>query len=205
VSEITQLIVHKLPLIRGGRLLQSEITFSVAAGNILSVHGPNGAGKTSLLRAIAGLLDVRPGCITFRMSPEGTVANPEERISRIGWFGHQDGVKRQLSLSENLRFFGRYNRSSEDIDAALDALGLGQLRDLPAQFLSHGQRRRLAFARLLVVRRSLWLLDEPTASMDEKGKACVREQISDHCRSGGIVVAASHENLGLDSAMVELQ
>lgn len=203
--EVAELVVHKLPLIRGGRLLQSEISFSVAAGKVLSVHGPNGAGKTSLLRAIAGLLEVRPGCITFRMSPEGNVTNAEERISRIGWFGHQDGVKRQLSLLENLRFFGRYNRSPGDIDAALDALGLEKLRDLPAQFLSHGQRRRLAFARLLVVRRSLWLLDEPMASMDEKGRTCVREQISGHCRSGGIVVVASHENLGLESATVELE
>lgn len=204
MSEIAELIVHKLPLMRGGRLLQSQVSFSVAAGNILSVHGPNGAGKTSLLRAIAGLLEVPHGCIRFRMSPEGIVANPEERIFRIGWFGHQDGIKGQLSLAENLQFFASYNRSSENIEEALAMLGLSRLRDLPAQFLSHGQRRRLAFARLLVVRRPIWLLDEPTASMDERGRACVREQIRDHCHRGGIVVAASHENLGPDIASVEL-
>lgn len=205
MSEIANLIVDKLPLTRGGRLLQSEISFAVAAGEILSVHGPNGAGKTSLLRAIAGFLEVPDGSIRFRMNPDGTVANAEERVSNVGWFGHQDGVKRQLSLSENLRFFSRYNRSSENIEGALVALGLGQLRDLPAQFLSHGQRRRLAFARLLVTRRPLWLLDEPMASLDEKGKACVRDQIEHHCRRGGIVVAASHESLELAGTSFELQ
>src|SRR5205807_9422706 len=116
----------------------------------------------------------------FRMSPKGTVANGEERLSQIGWFGHQDGVKRQLSVFENLRFFRQYNRSSANIEKALDALGLAHLRDLPAQFLSYGQRRRLAFARLLVVPKSLWLLDEPMASMDEKAKECVRRQILNH-------------------------
>lgn len=186
-------------------MLQPEISLSIAAGEICCIHGRNGAGKTSLLRAIAGLLEVPHGCIRFRLSSGDTVANPEDRLCQIGWFGHQDGVKRQLSLLENLRFFSLYNRGSENIDEALGALGLDQLRDLPAQFLSHGQRRRLAFARLLVVRRSLWLLDEPTASMDEKGKACVREQIRDHCCRGGIVVAASHEDLGLNGTSVELE
>ncbi|HLY06645.1 MAG TPA: heme ABC exporter ATP-binding protein CcmA [Rhizomicrobium sp.] len=205
MSAIAALIVNNLPLTRGGRLIQAEINLSIAAGEIVAVHGPNGAGKTSLLRAIAGLLEVPQGSVIFRMEPDETVANAEERLSRTGWFGHLDGVKRQLSLTENLRFFRRYNRSSEEVEAALDAVGLGQLRDLPAQFLSHGQRRRLAFARLLVVPRSLWLLDEPMASMDEKGKACVREQIRDHCGRGGIVVAASHESLGLEGASVELQ
>jgi len=205
VSKIAALIVNTLPLTRGGRLLRSGISFSVSAGEILFVYGPNGAGKTSLLRAIAGLLEVPDGSIRFRMCPEGVIANAEERIRKIGWFGHQDGVKQQLSLSENLRFHSRYNHASGDIEQALAALGLSQLRDLPAQFLSHGQRRRLAFARLLVVPRSLWLLDEPLASMDDKGKTCIRRQIQDHCRNGGIVVAASHEPLGLNGASVELE
>lgn len=205
MSAVTKLIVGRFPLKRGGRLLQTDISFSVAAGEILVVQGPNGAGKTSLLRAIAGFLEVPDGSIRFCVEPEGSVGVAEERLSRIGWFGHQDGVKRQLSLYENLRFFARYNRSQESIERALDSLGLAPLRDLPAQFLSHGQRRRLAFARLLVVPRSLWLLDEPMASLDEKGKACVRREIDSHCRNGGIVVAASHESLGLAGATVGLE
>lgn len=205
MSEIADLIVNQLPLTRGGRLLQPEISFSVAAGEMLSVHGPNGAGKTSLLRAIAGLLEVPDGCISFRMDPSEIIIDAEERVGKIGWFGHQDGVKRQLSSFENLQFYRRFNRSSEAIEEALAVLGLSQLRDLPTQFLSHGQRRRLAFARLLVMPRSLWLLDEPMASMDERGRTEVRRQIHNHCSNGGIVVAVSHEPLGLNGASVELE
>jgi heme exporter protein A len=186
-------------------LLQPEIGFSVSAGETLSVHGPNGAGKTSLLRAIAGLLDVPYGCISFRMCPGGILANAEERIAGIGWLGHQDGVKSQLSLLENLRFHCQYNRSPGKAEDALATLGLGHLRDLPAQYLSHGQRRRLAFARLLVVPRSLWLLDEPFSAIDSKGKECIRRQIQEHCKKGGIVVAATHEPLGLEGASLELE
>lgn len=205
MAAIAELRVDSLPLTRGGRQLQSELSFGVSAGQVLSVRGPNGAGKTSLLRAIAGLLDAPDGCICFRMLPEGVIASAEERIGKIGWFGHQDGVKRQLSVVENLRFFAQYNLTSTPVEGALAALGLLHLRDLPAQFLSHGQRRRLAFARLLVARRSLWLLDEPMTSMDEESRACIRRQVQGHCQNGGIVVATSHESLGLEDASVVLK
>lgn len=204
VSEIAELIVSELPLSRGGRVLQPALTFSLSAGEFLSVHGPNGAGKTSLLRAIAGLLEVPHGSIVFRLSHAGIIANSEERLPKIGWFGHQEGVKRQLSVYENTKFFGQYNHSEANIEEALDALGLIEVRDILAQFLSHGQRRRLAFARLLVVSRPLWLLDEPMTSLDEKAKHCVRAQIVRHCRRGGIVVAASHEELGINGASIDL-
>ena len=205
MSSIAELLVRNLPLIRGGRLLQPDIAFCVSAGEILAIHGPNGAGKTSLLRAIAGLLEVPNGCIAFRMYPDGIIANPEERVGRVGWFGHQDGVKRQLSVFENLQFHGRYNRIVGGAEGALASVGLGRLRDVPAQYLSYGQRRRLAFARLLVVPRPLWLLDEPLSAIDGEGKECIRRHIQEHCDKGGIVVAAMHEPLGLESALVELK
>jgi heme exporter protein A len=186
-------------------VLQPDINFSVSAGEILSVHGPNGVGKTSLLRAIAGLLDVPCGCISFRMRPDGIVANPEERIGAIGWFGHHDGIKNQLSLLENLLFHCHYNCSSGKAENALATVDLRRLRDLPAQYLSHGQRRRLAFARLLVVPRSLWLMDEPFSAIDAGGKVCFQQQIQKHCKDGGIVVAATHEPLGVEGASLELE
>ena len=169
------------------------------------MHGPNGVGKTSLLRAIAGFLEVPEGSVSFRLDPQEVVTSAEERIGKIGWFGHHDGVKQQLSLLENLEFFCRYNRCSGAVEEALAVLGLSHLRDLPAQFISHGQRKRLAFARLLIVPRALWLLDEPLTSLDEKGKACVRQQIDEHCRNGGLVVAATHEPIGLSGALLELE
>ena len=197
--------MKRLALVRGGRLLQPQLSFSVPAGELLSVGGPNGVGKTSLLRAIAGLLDVSCGCVSFRMCPNGTIDNPEERIAAIGWFGHLDGIKNQLSLLENLLFHGRYNRSSADAENALTTVDLHHLRDLPAQYLSHGQRRRLAFSRLLVVPRALWLIDEPFLAIDAEGKACFRRQIRKHCKEGGIVVAATHEPLGLEGMSLDLE
>ena len=202
---VSELSVARLPLARGGRLLQADISFCVCAGETLSVHGPNGAGKTSLLRAIAGLLDVPYGCVSFRMGPDIVLANPEDRIGTIGWLGHQDGVKGQLSLRENLQFHCRYNDSSGNTEDALATLNLGHLRDVPARYLSHGQRRRLAFARLLVVPRSLWLMDEPFSAIDAEAKACFRRQVQEHCENGGIVVAATHEPLGVQGASLELQ
>ena len=202
---ISELVVRNLALTRGGRLLQADIGFSVSAGETLSLHGRNGAGKSSLLRAIAGLLETPRGAIFFRMPSDAIVVDPEERIGKVGWLGHQDGVKRQLSLIENLEFHGRYNRSLGSAEEALKLLGLHHLRDLPAQYLSQGQTRRLAFARLLVAPRPLWLLDEPFSAVDAKGKECMRRQIFNHCNSGGIVVAATHEPLGVEGASFVLE
>jgi heme exporter protein A len=205
VPAILELVAKNLALTRGGRLLQPDIGFSLSAGETLSLHGPNGAGKTSLLRAIAGLLEVPPGAIFFRMRPDGIVVDPEERIGKVGWLGHLDGIKRQLSPMENLQFHGRYNRGSGSAEEALTLLGLRHLRDLPAQYLSHGEKRRLAFARLLVAPRSLWLLDEPFSAVDAKGRDCMRRQIFEHCNKGGLVVAATHEPLGVEGASLVLQ
>jgi heme exporter protein A len=205
VSTISELLVENLALRRGGRLLQPDLSFSVPAGEMLAVRGPNGAGKTSLLRAIAGLLEIPSGSITFRTYPDGTIADPEERLGRVGWLGHQDGIKSQLTLLENLLFHCRYNKSQGSAEEALDVLGLARFRHLPAQYLSHGQRRRLAFARLMVVPKSLWLLDEPFSAIDQKGKEFIRQQIEEHCGKGGIVVAATHEPLYPDGGSLELQ
>jgi heme exporter protein A len=205
VSLIAELLVKSLPLVRGGRVLQRDISFSVSAGEILSIRGPNGVGKTSLLRAIAGLLAIPDDCIIFRLHPNGIAAHPEERRANVGWLGHLDGVKRQLSLRENLQFHYRYNRGSGGVREALAAFGLGHLQELPAQYLSYGQRRRLAFARLLVDARWLWLLDEPMSAIDSTGKECIRRHIQEHCGKGGMVVAAVHEPLGVETASLELE
>src|SRR5439155_17742658 len=138
---IAELTVKDLALMRGGRMLQAEITFCLSAGETLSVCGPNGAGKTSLLRALAGMLDVPCGCIVFRTYRHGIVANAEERIARIGWLGHQDGVKGQLTLLEILRTHSENDSGAGNTEGALASLGLSHLRHLPAQYLSHGQRR----------------------------------------------------------------
>jgi heme exporter protein A len=204
VNWLAQLEAENLLLMRGGRRVQHDLGFRAAAGETLAITGRNGAGKTSLLRAIAGLLEPRAGEIRFRL-PEGTIVSAaEDRGLFVGWIGHQDGVKPQLTPFEHLKFYLSYERRSGDIDAALARFGLGRYRDLPAQYLSAGQRRRLAFARLLLAARPLWLLDEPFSALDGEGKDFVRTLIERHCAAGGIVVAATHEPLGVTGDALEL-
>lgn len=183
--------VSNLTGVRGGRTLFRGLSFSVEAGRALSLEGANGAGKTSLLRMLAGFLAPADGAIRF-----GDVADGEERGKLVGWLGHHDAVKSQMSVRENLRFFAHLYGS--DIGDALDALGLARLAELPGQYLSAGQRKRVALARLKLGKRPLWLMDEPLASLDAAGKKIAADLVTSHCASGGIAVIATHEPLGID-------
>ena len=175
--------------VRGQRALFAGVNFSLAAGQMLSVEGPNGAGKTSLLRMIAGFLRPVAGTILLRKDGE-EIADAEERGKFIGWLGHLDAVKPQLSAREQLAFFARLY--------AMRAFGLMPLAELPGQYLSAGQKRRLALARLQLSVRPLWLLDEPLAALDVAGKRLVAETVAAHCASGGMVIAATHDALGVE-------
>ncbi len=188
----------KLALERGGRELFHALSFRAGPGDVISVEGPNGAGKTSLLRLLAGFLQQASGTIALATSAGGEIADPEERSVFVGWLGHQDGVKPQLTPFETLAFFSQFYGVEGDIAAALAEVGLSRARDLPAQYLSAGQKKRVALARLKLSGRPLWLLDEPLASLDTDGKALAAKFIEDHRRAGGIAIAATHEALGID-------
>ena len=187
---------EKLALARGAHVLFRDLSFDVSAGETLSVEGPNGVGKTSLLRALAGLLEPRAGTLALRTGTGNVVAEPEERAQFVGWLGHLDGIKPQLTPHENLRFFARF-LGSGDVDSALDRMGLQRVRDLPAQYLSAGQKKRLAFARLTMGERPLWLLDEPLSSLDAAARSLVGQLVAVHCATGGIAIAATHESIGV--------
>jgi heme exporter protein A len=204
VDQITELEVENLVLVRGGRRVQDGLNCRVAGGQTLVVTGRNGAGKTSLLRALAGFLEPRAGEIRLRLESGVIISNGDERGPFMGWIGHHDGVKPQLTPFEHLKFHLAFDGHAGDPDAALKQCGLWALRDLPAQYLSAGQRRRLAFARLMLADRPLWLLDEPFSALDAEGKVFVRRLIERHAASGGIVIAATHEPLGVEGATLEL-
>ena len=189
--------LRDLSCIRGQRVLFRGLNVAVAAGKALSVEGPNGAGKTSLLRMIAGFLRPAAGEIRVR-TKGGEIADAEERGKFVGWFGHQDAVKPQLSVREQLEFWARLYRSAQSPGGVIEAFGLSSLAELPGQYLSAGQKRRLAFARLQLCSRPLWLLDEPLAALDAAGKVLVANAVAAHCASGGIVLAATHEALGIE-------
>jgi heme exporter protein A len=188
-----RIAVSGLACSRGGRLLFEGLSFTLGAGEALAVTGPNGVGKTTLIRAIAGF--VRPDSGTIRLDGMG----PETSLPQSAHFlGHRDGLRAALTVRENLALapslLGGSGASTPD---AAERLALGRLLDLPVGVLSAGQRRRVALARLLVAPRPLWLLDEPTASLDAGSQQTTAAIMAEHVAAGGIVVAATHLRLGL--------
>lgn len=190
-----------LACIRGGRQVFSRINFSVAAGHALVLTGPNGAGKSSLLRMIAGLIRPAGGAITF--DGGDTELSVGEQAHYVG---HVDPLKPALTVKENLSFWARFLNGkaaaglADVIERSLAATALADLGDLPAGYLSAGQRRRLSLARVLAAPRPIWLLDEPTAALDDASQGRLRQLMLDHLGGGGIVVAATHGPLGLEAA-----
>jgi len=189
-----RLVAEGLICVRGGRTVFEDVIFSAASGQSLCVTGRNGAGKSSLLRQIAGLVRIAGGTITLEDGdPEGSIAEQAHYV------GHSDALKASLTVRENLAFWTSYLGGDDaHVDDALGALDLGGLADLPAAYLSAGQRRRLSIARLLAVRRPLWLLDEPTSALDVPAHQRFAELMRDHLLGGGIIVAAVHGAIGLD-------
>lgn len=212
---LRSLTAENLTCLRGNRLVFRDVGFRVEAGQVLSLEGPNGAGKSSLLRMIAGFLAPASGSI-WLSSDKGEVRDGEERGQYAGWLGHHDAAKPQLSPRETLQFFRRLYLSQPNplnveavvdqhgVQAVLDHVGLGKAADLPCQYLSAGQKKRLSLARLILGARPLWLLDEPFAALDAAGKALVADLIKARCAAGCIVIAATHEPLGMESARLQL-
>jgi len=206
---ITTLTAEKLTVQRGSRRLVEGLSFTVKAGQALALEGANGAGKTSLLRLIADFLPAAAGAVTL-LQDGREISEPEERGRFVGWLGHHDALKASFTVSEQLTFFGKLNGRSGDgttlLEQAhlLEQIGLTRQAELPCRYLSAGQRRRLALARLLLTGRPLWLLDEPFAALDTAGKALVARLIALHCGQGGIVLAATHEPLGLGNEVLRL-
>ena len=185
----------KLSCVRGGRTLFADLSFGVAAGQALLVMGPNGAGKTTLLRTIAGLLHPAAG----RVFMEGGA--PDETLSeQCHYVGHPNAIKTSLTVAENAAFWSRFLGNGGADQTALETFGLAALSDIPAGYLSAGQKRRLGLARLLLADRPLWLLDEPTSSLDQAGQETLTTAVNAHLTRGGMVVAATHMPLGFAKA-----
>jgi heme exporter protein A len=199
---ISSLTAENLACARGDRTLFDGLNFRVSAGQALAVEGANGAGKTSLLRLIAGFLAPAAGRILVKAAT-GENDDAEERGKSIGWLGHQDGLKPQLSVREQLDFFCSLYGTKAD-GAVLEQVGLARQADLPCRYLSAGQKRRLGLARLMASTRPLWLLDEPFAALDTSGQRLIAHLMARHCGEGGIIIAATHEPLGLGNEILRL-
>jgi heme exporter protein A len=181
---------------RGGRDVFAGLSFAVASGEVLTVTGRNGAGKSSLLRTIVGLVRLAQG----KLGLEG--GDPELTIAeQAHYLGHQDALKPSLTAAENLRFWTDFlGTQAVDIHPALSAVGLDELADLPAAYLSAGQRRRLSIARLVAVKRPIWLLDEPTSTLDASAQHRLAGLMRTHLSEGGLIMAATHGGIELEGA-----
>lgn len=179
---------NQLACERGGRIVFEELSFSAAAGRMLVLRGPNGAGKTSLLRLIAGLAEPAGGSLTM------SGLETEDLPASVHFVAHQDAIKLHLTVEENLRFWDGF-LGGGDIDSALAAMNLTPLRAFQAQRLSAGQKRRLCLARLALVHRPVWLLDEPTVGLDTNSQELLATLMGAHLKDGGIIIASTHINL----------
>lgn len=183
-----RLEARDLSIARGGLRVLSGVSFALEAGQALVLRGPNGIGKTTLLRTIAGLQPPLAGQVD--LPPESLV-----------YAGHSDGIKPTLTVTENLNFWAQVF-GQKDITAALEGFDLTALADRPAGLLSAGQKRRLGLARLLVTGRPIWVLDEPTVSLDTQAVEMFAGVIRTHLTGGGAALLATHIDLGLPEAEV---
>ncbi len=177
---------------KGQRVLIADLSYSIAAGDLVHLRGPNGCGKTSLLRCASGLAEPTGGDVLTQGKPIRTKRQSYSRM--LSWCGHRDGLKSDLSIRENLRSFDSLRGfAGTNCEAALMAMGVADLEDLPVRVLSAGQRRRVALARALSSPAQIWLLDEPFTNLDQASIKRLKQTIEAHCEAGGVCVFASHD------------
>ena len=196
-----QLAAETLAARRGDDLIFVNISFRLMEGDALVLTGRNGSGKSTLLRVVAGFLGPEKGSVTFTDSGGRTDRRPSE-VSH--YLGHRNAMKNELTVAENLEFWRSFlndgsQATTASIEDAAEAVGLGGVTHLPFGYLSAGQQRRFAFAKLLVANRPIWILDEPTAALDTNADRLFSALIGEHQRKGGIVLAATHQSLGLSN------
>jgi heme exporter protein A len=185
---------------RGLRDVFRGVAFDLAAGDALVLTGPNGSGKSSLLRVLAGLTPAAAGQVLW--SGKGVGEDPDGHRARLSYLGHADAVKPALTAAENLAFWIALGGAEAPgrRDRALERFGLARLADMPARYLSAGQRRRLSLARVAALPRALWLLDEPSVGLDEQAQGALVAAVEEHRQAGGIAVVSTHAPLALAGA-----
>lgn len=197
-----QLSVNNLCCIRGERRLFEGLVFTLSPRQVLLVEGSNGSGKTTLLRVLSGIRLPDEGEVCWNAEPiEGLKG---DYLEQLAYVGHLDGIKRDLTAWENLAFALAMGKGNDQaIAAVLDEVGLAGYEDIPAAQFSAGQRRRLALARLLLIKARLWILDEPVTSLDRAGVAWFQSLVVRHVQQGGMVVMSAHQDMDFGDIAVQ--
>jgi heme exporter protein A len=194
------LIGTGLSCIRDDRVLFEYLDFELFPGQILLLEGKNGSGKTSLLRILCGFREADSGVLRWC----GDAINDSQFYAQMAYVGHLDGVKKELSVVENLKMSLALNNSGHySIAQALSKVHLSGYDDVLVQALSEGQKRRLSLARLLITENILWILDEPFTSLDKQGIALIEILMAEHCAHGGMIMLTSHHDIDLPAVDVQ--
>lgn len=189
---------RNLECTRGDHVLFSNLSFSLEAGELVHLRGSNGSGKTSLLRILCGLFMPTEGEVTWEKQNINELR--EEYFKELSYFGHLNAIKDELSGIENLKIAGKLvgiEVSEDEIVDSLGKMGLQGREDLAAKFLSQGQKRRVALARLLFSQTKLWILDEPFTALDVAAVDLLQGLISKHIEKGGLVILTTHQDVGI--------
>lgn len=190
--------VEKVHIWRGDRHVLKGVSLDLHPGELMHVSGRNGAGKTTLLRVVSGLLRPEQGAIFWR--GRSIVAAREDYHVDLAYASHEPALKGDLTALENLRFSVGLRRraTATELRSGLERTGVGGCADLPARVLSAGQRRRVAMARVIAFRASLWLLDEPYTNLDAAGATLLSGLLEQHVREGGLALVVAHQDLDLE-------
>jgi len=189
---------YDLACIRGEKPVFSNLEFELPPGQALILSGTNGSGKSSLLKIIAGLLPAQRGRISF--FDENILGDQDWISHNICYLAHKNSLKAEMTVAENLAFWAALDQYDGDIREKAVKVGIDHCLDLPVCYLSSGQARRAALARVLCHPGEFWLLDEPTVGLDSKGVRLLADLMADHLDKGGRILAATHIELGLDPA-----
>ncbi len=202
---MSQLIANKLTVWRGPFCLLDELSFALGDGQVLLIRGSNGSGKTTLLRVLCGLTRPEEGQVTW----DGVPIDPHRQAfgAALAYFGHTLGLKADLTIRQNLDFSTRlYGHPGLDLADVLGALNLSDCANLEVRYLSAGQQRRTALARVLTSGARLWILDEPFTNLDAAGRAYAESRLNAHLGGGGLAAVAAHHDLSIpDGTIIALR
>lgn len=187
---------------RSDRKIFENLSFSLSSGTLLKLIGPNGSGKSTLLKTLAGLIKHETGEVFI---DNETVINDQDWTSEnICYLGHKNALKREFTVIENISFWAKIWGTIDKIDHSINSMGIDYLRDTPVRFLSSGQARRAALARSICHPGFIWLFDEPTVGLDEQGLTMLSQAMNSHLEDGGIIICATHVELGLEQKQIEI-